>query len=155
MTLDEAIKHAEEVAEENYNNAVCILDKSKSNISNIALEKAMKCKRCASEHRQLAEWLKELKLLREQKCENAISRQAVLDLVNADWKYEGLEEPINSLPPVTLQPKTGHWIKVHPLQADDPGAYMCSCCKVGDWNLKGTEKFCPNCGAEMTEEDKE
>ena len=49
----------------------------------------------------------------------------------------------------------GHWIKVHPLQADDPGAYMCSCCKVGDWNLKGTEKFCPNCAAEMTEENKE
>ncbi len=45
--------------------------------------------------------------------------------------------------------KTGHWIKVHPLQADDEGAYMCSCCKVGDWNLKGTENFCPNCGVEM------
>lgn len=49
----------------------------------------------------------------------------------------------------------GHWIKIHPLQADDPGAYMCSCCEVGDWNLKGTEKFCPNCGAEMTEGEEE
>lgn len=36
-------------------------------------------------------------------CDDAISRQAVLDLVNADWKYEGLEEPINSLPPVNPQ----------------------------------------------------
>lgn len=39
--------------------------------------------------------------------DDCISRQAVLDLINADWKYEGLEEPINSLPPVTPQPKMG------------------------------------------------
>jgi hypothetical protein len=43
MTLDEAIKHAEETAKE-------LGDCS-----------------CADEHRQLAEWLKELKLLREQR----------------------------------------------------------------------------------------
>ena len=56
MTLDEAIKHAEEVAER--------------------LETSCKRdwmgeddKRCAEEHRQLAEWLKELKVYwkREQK----------------------------------------------------------------------------------------
>ena len=47
MTLDEAIKHAEEVAEEK------------------------RCEKCAKEHRQLAEWLKELKQLREQElCED-------------------------------------------------------------------------------------
>jgi hypothetical protein len=32
---------------------------------------------------------------------DCISRQAVLDLINADWKYEGLEIEINSLPSVT------------------------------------------------------
>lgn len=37
-------------------------------------------------------------------CDDAISRKAVLDLVNADWKYEGLETDVASLPPVTLQP---------------------------------------------------
>ena len=42
MTLDEAIKHAEEVAEEK------------------------RCEKCGEEHRQLAEWLKELKQLRKQ-----------------------------------------------------------------------------------------
>ena len=47
MTLDEAIKHAEEVAEEK------------------------RCEKCGEEHRQLAEWLKELKQLREQEpCED-------------------------------------------------------------------------------------
>ena len=40
MTLDEAIEHAEEVADS-------------------------KCDSCGAEHRQLADWLKELKDLRE------------------------------------------------------------------------------------------
>lgn len=44
MTLDEAIAHAEEVA-------------------------AASCDECGEEHRQLAEWLKELKLYKE-KLEN-------------------------------------------------------------------------------------
>lgn len=30
---------------------------------------------------------------------DTIYRQAVLDLINADWKYEGLEIKINNLPP--------------------------------------------------------
>lgn len=54
MTLDEAIKHAEEVADGH--------DRIKQ-IKAVTLEE---CK-CADEHRQLAEWLKELKQLREQK----------------------------------------------------------------------------------------
>ena len=53
MTLDEAIKHAEEVAEEQE-----------------------KLGKCAEEHRQLAEWLRELRVLRTKeenemvRCEN-------------------------------------------------------------------------------------
>lgn len=53
MTLDEAIKHAEEVADGH--------DRIKQ-IKAVTLEE---CKR-AEEHRQLANWLKELKQLREQ-----------------------------------------------------------------------------------------
>lgn len=45
MEIDEAIKHAEQVAELN----------------------EAECFECAEEHRQLAKWLKELKALREQK----------------------------------------------------------------------------------------
>jgi hypothetical protein len=57
MTLDEAIKHAEEVMVEN-------LEKSKCRNASDTI--AIKCGECAEEHRQLAEWLKELKQLREQ-----------------------------------------------------------------------------------------
>jgi len=34
------------------------------------------------------------------KCEDAVSRKAVLDLIYADWKYEGLEKPIENMPSV-------------------------------------------------------
>lgn len=45
MTIDEAIKHCEEVAD--------------------GMTEQGKCEECAAEHRQLAEWLKELKNARE------------------------------------------------------------------------------------------
>ena len=64
MTLDEAIRHAEEVAREN--DLSCRLyDRasgySRSHNEDIRTESAKKCKKCAEEHRQLAEWLRELK----------------------------------------------------------------------------------------------
>ena len=61
MTLDEAIKHCEEKAEELENTA----DVHASNDDGYS---ELECLNCANEHRQLAEWLKELKKLRaEQK----------------------------------------------------------------------------------------
>ena len=55
MTLDEAIKHAEEVANANERLGKTI---------HSAMHLSDYCK-CAEEHRQLAEWLKELKAYRE------------------------------------------------------------------------------------------
>lgn len=57
MTLDEAIKHAEKVMVEN-------LEKTKDRNASDPI--AINCFECADEHRQLSEWLKELKQLREQ-----------------------------------------------------------------------------------------
>ena len=56
LTLNEAIKHAKEVADMNYNDA----EKFDSNDS---VENYMKanCMKCAEEHEQLVEWLEELK----------------------------------------------------------------------------------------------
>lgn len=53
MTIDEAIIHAEEIAEINENIAY---NTDSENWMDIA-----QCEKCAEEHRQLAEWLKELK----------------------------------------------------------------------------------------------
>lgn len=60
MTIEEAIKHAEEVAEGQLMRAgKCTGDDS-------LCDKYSSCMKCAEEHRQLAEWLKELKQLRNQ-----------------------------------------------------------------------------------------
>ena len=60
LTLNEAIKHAKEVADMNYNDA----EKFDSNDS---VENYMKgnCEKCAEEHEQLAKWLEELKSYKE------------------------------------------------------------------------------------------
>lgn len=60
LTLDEAIKHAKEVADMNYNDA----EKFDSNDSAENYMKA-NCMECAEEHEQLAEWLEELKSYKE------------------------------------------------------------------------------------------
>jgi len=79
MTLEEAIKHAEEVAD------VCEFEASKYDMTD-AYESYVACQEgeCAAEHRQLAEWLKELKTLRKQDVPDTnvgdtISRQAAID----------------------------------------------------------------------------
>lgn len=63
MTIEQAIKHAEEVAEEKNMQAGFDTDYLCYQMSDTERNQ---CKKCAEEHRQLAEWLKELKQLREQ-----------------------------------------------------------------------------------------
>lgn len=57
MTLDEAIKHAREVAEENREEAM----------NAFFPPYADECESCAEEHEKLVSWLEELKELRKQK----------------------------------------------------------------------------------------
>lgn len=56
MTLEEAIRHCEEVAELNEHIATTFPEDGPADIE--------KCAACADEHRQLAEWLKELQTFR-------------------------------------------------------------------------------------------
>ena len=60
LIIEEAIKHAKEVADMNYNDA----EKFDSNDS---VENYMKanCMKCAEQHEKLAEWLEELKSYKE------------------------------------------------------------------------------------------
>ena len=58
MTLDEAIKHAENVALNRENG---LYDAIALGGQNPSQEEIDECMKCAEEHRQLAEWLKELK----------------------------------------------------------------------------------------------
>ena len=72
MTLDEAIKHAEEVAEDK---EIDIENQDPLFSNNIE-----ECKKCAEEHRQLAEWLKDYKrLLKQESCNDCVSKRAVIE----------------------------------------------------------------------------
>lgn len=59
MTIDEAIRHCEEVAER-YETRAKIIDRRKLGF---ALENPTACHECAADHRQLAEWLTDYKEL--------------------------------------------------------------------------------------------
>lgn len=67
MTLDEAIKHAEEKAKELREQAEQLRDIGEriSNPKQPYNEPVKACLDCAEEHEQLAEWLKELKRYKE------------------------------------------------------------------------------------------
>lgn len=62
-------------------------------------------------------------------------------------------QTILELPPVTSQPKVGHWVE---MELVDTGVskFSCSVCKEGDFynqidNPFIPTKYCPNCGADM------
>ena len=69
MTLDKAIKYMEEVANENDDSAKEFYRVSKLETHpdrKYAEGVYVECKKCAAEHRQLAEWLKELKAIHDE-----------------------------------------------------------------------------------------
>lgn len=81
MTLEEAIKHCEEVAEEQEWQAYKSISRTD--------DERMSCLECAAEHRQLAEWLKKLK-----KYEEGIEK--IKELVN-DYKGCDMWDTANGL----------------------------------------------------------
>lgn len=77
MTLSEAIKHAEEVAEENEYDA-SIWKKTKQT------KEVERCEKCAEEHRQLAEWLKDYKRLLSR---HGMTIKELLDVIDYNREY--------------------------------------------------------------------
>ena len=85
-------------------------------------------------------------------CDDAISRQAVLDAIGrvgmckcSTNEIEAVSEctrAVKALPPVTAEPKTGHWIK-------RPHGFKCSNCLIVHSH---TSIFCPSCGTKMVEQ---
>lgn len=209
MTLDEAIKHAEEVAEINENIAYNTEDDNWMDIA--------QCEKCAEEHRQLADWLKDYKRLLEhqhkaempcvsaeemkeckdivkkytpkqepcgkcnyvegspfclkycpydverkkeqQPCDDTVSRQAVLDVINLNWDYrKNCIRAIEDLPSTTPQQKYGKWIEHPEIETSAPEYlmfYECSECGDKQCFCKSDihkKRFCNNCGAKMESE---
>ena len=61
MTLDEAIRHAKEVADANRNETVMV----ELPDGQIMIKDKAECEKCAEEHEQLVQWLSELQALKE------------------------------------------------------------------------------------------
>jgi hypothetical protein len=153
MTLDEAIKHCEDVA------AKCFVERSARNHSG----------KCGFEHLELAAWLRELKTYKEQEpCEDAISREAALMcmtgkyIVDLEYKPDDIISQhikrIKALPSVIPKQKTGHWFYDKSIEN-----WRCSECKetpktmgyCGSANFMVEHfKFCNHCGAKMVEPQK-
>ena len=67
MTLDEAIKHCEEVAFEQIEHAKSLKDSNKDKVIDV---EENNCIQCANEHQRLAGWLKDYKRLLERESSN-------------------------------------------------------------------------------------
>ena len=154
LTLDEAIKHCEEVAEQKDLESGFDTDNERYTMTD---NERADCKECADEHRQLGEWLRELKQFKEQEpCKDAISRAEALEVIKQMDIPEdmiihiGVE--IGTLPPATPKRKVGEWIKKNNDYFD---WYECSECGYGsDGEMKYNRlcdvrtKFCPDCGSQ-------
>lgn len=94
-----------------------------------------------------------IEALEQEPCGDVISRQAVLDIIDSDWKYEGMEHYINELPPVNPQePKTGHWKRISiDLYVQHAMAYY-QCSECGE-KVIGEHNYCQFCGARMESEE--
>lgn len=111
MTLDEAIIHAEQVAELN----------------------EAECFECAEEHRQLAEWLKELKRVRELPWLKELKALREQKRPHGEWH---------------TTPNPNH----SPFDSTSEVIYMCSQCAYSSGDrITATWNFCPSCGADMRE----
>jgi hypothetical protein len=149
MTLDEAIKHCENVA------AKCFVERSARNHSG----------KCGFEHLELAAWLRELKAYKEQEpCTDTISRRDVkkyLSAPNENGDRVIYESDLDLLPSVTPTRKKGKWVDI---KKDGNRIYRCRCSECGknpieytygyeDWWFEELPKFCPDCGAKMESEE--
>ena len=85
-----------------------------------------------------------LDYLQQEPCDDCISRQAVIDMMN----YGILEDNIKELPSVTPKEKTGKWI-------DDEFGSKCSCCgrytHLDKFDRPMKFMYCTMCGARMIE----
>lgn len=91
MTIDEAIKHCEEVAEREQQKGYYA-----NTEANQSTEYGTKCFECAKEHRQIAEWLRELKEYRKfYSCYNCYNASASFNEYPCNVCRRGLEATKN------------------------------------------------------------
>lgn len=112
-----------------------------------------------------------IKALEREPCEDAISRQAVINAIYQNCIYENeynltashIKELVQQIPSVTSKKKTGHWILT---DVEGNRAWHCNCSDCGKdpqdyiggsenwWMIKNKlPKYCSNCGKRMEVEE--
>jgi len=92
--------------------------------------------------------IKAIKALEQEPCEDAVSRQYLIDIATEDGAYDYVSaQEIANAPSVNPQPKTGHWISHYDEDAKE-GWYECNRCHT---ERAFNTDFCPDCGARMVE----
>lgn len=105
-----------------------------------------------------------IKALEQEPCEDAVSRQAVLDkkelveLEDGQSFYCISPEDVETLPSVNPQPKTGHWIEIakysdgrHEIECSECGSHIFDRGHANSYVVKEKYKYCPRCGCRMVE----
>lgn len=103
-----------------------------------------------------------IEALKQEPCEDAISRQAAIETIDGWLKcndYNNAERHIMravqsvlyDLPSVTPKQRTGHWEwRSYPTTDPKQGDFFCTACGgLG----KAFYEYCPNCGAKMESEE--
>lgn len=115
-----------------------------------------------------------IKALEPQPCEDCVSRQGVLDVINfedewlfdakshnADTKiaFSAIKSKISELPSVTPQQKIGRWIFHEPFDNGRKNCNECiECSQCHTWfghDCYAKTPYCPKCGAKMIESEDE
>ena len=107
------------------------------------------------EFEHLEWWLKNN--YKKESCEDCISRKNTLAefkrvYFDNDAVIRCAELVLGSMPSVTSQPKTGHWITTRTFMHD--GEFYCDKCKCDSPNNEKWD-YCPNCGVKMEEVEDE
>lgn len=92
-----------------------------------------------------------LETLKTEPCEDAVSREAVLEITAETGAVE-TQARVKALPSVISKQKTGKWI----LTIEDWNKWTCSKCGFyhrTDIHVTLGWNFCPHCGAEMERGD--
>ena len=89
-----------------------------------------------------------INLLQAEPCEDAISRQVVLDMMQMRMSGKELYKAVYDLPPIQPKTKAGKWIPIY-------GNVKCSVCgNVKDGRSVGkATHYCDFCGAKMESEE--
>jgi DNA-directed RNA polymerase subunit RPC12/RpoP len=90
-----------------------------------------------------------------QPCEDAISRQAVLEIIRKchceEWIKADIGAPIEALQSVTPAEKVGQWVFVKGYEGI---LYECTVCKDKNTHTTIRWNYCPHCGSRMMQEVK-